>query len=233
MKPTPITFQNISIFGKNFKPGIQHVNCGIGFIVRSNFVDGDGHIAITETNAMKNRKLSQLLKSYIWDYIYYIWYHNKKHPVFAEFMPEGKSKATGFTNVVCKAIGQTDCHIFTKVQLISFINTLVSKKDIVVPFRCEKCVKVPSITKVQRSFPIAPVNANSSGVKPNVSTNAINSNTGNTPVNSTVNATVPEVLKTNVKVVGNSPTVAVEKVEGNAIKNADVKFGIKLVRKKI
>jgi hypothetical protein len=112
-------------FGSDFRRGISNTHCAIGYLLTNDLLRSvKGTIDVAKTNSIK--------KSYLWAYIVYLLHWNREVQPFASVLYTKTASEAQLVNLVSSVLG-TQEKAFNKSQLVSFINTVTSKLDLVIP----------------------------------------------------------------------------------------------------
>jgi len=161
-----ITFSKQSIFGTSFQPSVKSMNCDIGFLVNNGFIEPTGTIYI--------ESLKKINKSQIWNYIFYLWYHNRNNIVFFKEMStsQGAASPSMFAKHIYDLFDKTSgdskkpmMAVFTKQRLVNAIIKVVQgNKSIKIPFLKHLYSKL-----IDTDIPMQPIEIQSK--QPNVKIN--------------------------------------------------------------
>ncbi len=123
-------FSDNKIFGENFISGRKHIHCSIGFLIL--------HKILTQKGTIVPDKINSINKSYIWQYIYYLRMHNKRHPFFKEHVGLGAVTPKRWYTMIVQVLGvekSKRVNTVTKNDLYNFIFKLFnSENKVYVPF---------------------------------------------------------------------------------------------------
>ena len=122
-----LSFKSIIMFGKEFKPSIDHSFCVVSKMMFFNHINIDGTI--------NDDKASLLKKHELWSYIYYLYYYNNSS--VEEFVKmknpkDGKANALQMYRVVQEIVQNqfvpsTEIAPFDVNTLIYFINVITQR----------------------------------------------------------------------------------------------------------
>lgn len=126
-KKSELTFKSLIVFGRYFKPYIDHSFCIVSKMMFMNKINIDGTINDDQAGYLKRHDL--------WSYIYYLYYHNNSS---VEEFVQMKNKETGKASAllmykVVQAVVQNqfiandDIIPFDVNTLIYFINVITQK----------------------------------------------------------------------------------------------------------
>jgi hypothetical protein len=125
-----IKFSDNKIFGENFISNKKNIHCSIGFLII--------HKILTNNGTIVPDRLQSINKSFIWQYIYYLRMHNKKHPFFKDHVGQGSVTPKRWYNMMIQVLGEEKSkrvNTVTKNDLYNFIFKLFnSDQKVSVPF---------------------------------------------------------------------------------------------------
>lgn len=164
-----ISFSKQSIFGTSFNPSLKSMNCDVGFLVNNGFIEPTGSISI--------ESVKKINKSQIWNYIFYLWYHNRNNiMLFKEMSTSQGTRTTASPSMFAKHIydlfdktsgdiKKPMMAIFTKQRLVNAIIKVVQEnKSIKIPFLKHLYSKL-----IDTDIPMKPIEIQSK--QPNVKIN--------------------------------------------------------------
>lgn len=146
MTGSSINFQNQQIFGKGFRSGMKDIDCILMRLLSSDVLNLDGTLDVHEL------KQSKTEKKQVWQYAYYLWFHNKDTIDRFKAMSDDKvpSRASAKNFVLQYLIYKGDITImdvdkevnYSKIdirseQLADFVNYLVAvggASRLIIPF---------------------------------------------------------------------------------------------------
>jgi hypothetical protein len=131
-----ISFSSKSIFGHEFNPGIKASVCVVGSLLNYSYLKINGTIHPSKVSNMK--------KSDIWSYIYYLWYYNRAYiDVFSKMTNRDKKQEKASAQTFLSGLypyleksggNETLASVFRKERLVNALNKIIeSNEDISIP----------------------------------------------------------------------------------------------------